>query len=186
MLKLCDKCGKPATDSTHYTFGPVARGTHWFVHRDGYNTTASKVTPSIYLIGSLRNPLSPGVANQLREHGWDVFDDWYAAGEHADDAWRDYERARGHDLVDALEGYAAKHVNDFDQHHLERCQAAVLVMPAGKSGFLELGQVIGMKKPSYIILDGDPDRYDVMFRRATGVYRAIEHFIAKVKPEGLP
>lgn len=132
---------------------------------------------SLYLIGSLRNPRVPEIANELRGAGWDVFDDWYAAGEKADDSWRDYERARGHDCVDALKGYAAQHVDEFDQYHLDRCQVGVLVMPAGKSAFLELGQMIGAKKPAYIILDGDPERYDVMFRRATGVFRSVEEAV---------
>jgi hypothetical protein len=32
----------------------------------------------IYLVGSLRNPGIPVYANQLREHGFDIFDDWHA------------------------------------------------------------------------------------------------------------
>lgn len=153
------------------------------VHADGAECGhAFNAYNSIYLIGSLRNPRVPEAAKMMREAGWDVFDDWYAAGEHADDAWRDYERARGHDVVDALKGLAAKHVDEFDQFHLNRCQHAVLLMKAGSSAHLELGQFIGAGKPSYIILDGDPERYDVMYRRATGVFRTVEEFIKEVKP----
>jgi len=39
----------------------------------------------LYLIGSLRNPRVPEVAEILRWNGHLVFDDWYAAGPEADD-----------------------------------------------------------------------------------------------------
>ncbi len=133
---------------------------------------------SIYLIGSLRNPRVPEVAKLLRGHGYDVFDDWYAAGPNADDHWRDYERERGHDLVTALDGYAARHVFEYDRSHLDRCHTGVLLLPAGKSGHLELGYLIGQGKPGYIVLDGDPDRYDVMYGFADAVYRTVEDMLA--------
>lgn len=123
----------------------------------------------IYLIGSLRNPKVPKLAQILRGQGYEVFDDWYAAGPEADDHWQAYEKSRGHSLVAALDGYAAYHVFHYDKFHLERADAAVLVLPAGKSSHLELGYVIGLGKPGFILLDGEPDRYDVMYRFATGV-----------------
>lgn len=128
----------------------------------------------IYLIGSLRNPKVPEVAARLRRDGHDVFDDWFAAGPEADDFWRDYERGRGHSLPEALDGYAARHVFGFDRHHLDRCEAAVLLLPAGRSGHLELGYVIGAGKPGYILLEDDPERYDVMYAFAKGVYFNVE------------
>ena len=50
----------------------------------------------IYLIGSLRHPRVRQVAEALRAHRLDVFDDWHAAGPEADDIWQQYEMARGH------------------------------------------------------------------------------------------
>lgn len=122
----------------------------------------------IYLIGSLRNPEIPKLAAALRKQlpYVEFFDDWYAAGEAADDSWRDYEKDRGHSFREALEGHAAKHVFSFDKHHLDRASAAVLVLPAGKSGHLELGYVAGSGKPTAILLDADPERYDVMYQFA--------------------
>jgi len=124
---------------------------------------------SIYLIGSLRNPAIPEIGQKLRKLGFDVFDDWYAAGPEADDKWRDYEKARGHSYAEGLQGYAAKHVFEFDLHHLQRCGIAVLIMPAGRSGHLELGYMLGQGKPGYVLMD-DPERWDVMYQFATGVY----------------
>lgn len=128
----------------------------------------------IYLIGSLRNPRIPEIAKALRIVGHDIWDDWFAAGEFADDAWRDYEKGRGHDFAGALAGEAAKHVLAFDRTHLDACDAAILVMPAGKSGHLELGYVLGQGKPGYILLDGEPERYDVMAGLATGVATSLD------------
>lgn len=120
----------------------------------------------IYLIGSLRNLKVPTIAYKLREAGYEVFDDWFAAGPEADDYWQAYEKGRGHSYKEALAGLAAEHVFNFDKKHLDSSDVAVLVMPAGKSGFLELGYMIGSGKPGFILLDGEPERYDVMFKFA--------------------
>lgn len=136
----------------------------------------------IYLIGSLRNPEVPKIAAKLRTAGHEVFDDWVAAGEIADDAWRDYELGRGHTFPQALEGYAANHVYEFDRYHLNRANAGVLIMPAGKSGHMELGYLIGQGKPGYILLDNQPERFDVMYRFAKGVTYDLEQLIQWLKP----
>lgn len=132
---------------------------------------------TIYLIGSLRNARVPLMASLLRDQGHDVFDDWYAAGPEADDKWRDYEQGKGNDLVAALDGYAAKHVYEFDLSHLKRCDAGILLLPSGRSGHLELGFMAGLGKKTYILLDGEPDRYDVMYRFATQCCRTTEELL---------
>jgi hypothetical protein len=128
----------------------------------------------IYLIGSLRNPLVPKVAQWLRSRGHEVFDDWYAAGPRADDHWQEYEQARGHSFVEALDGHAARHVFHYDRSHLDRCDTAVLLLPAGKSGHLEFGYMIGQGKRGYIILDKEPERFDVMYGFGDGVFTTQE------------
>ena len=130
----------------------------------------------IYLIGSLRNPVIPQIANTLREEGHEVFDDWYAAGHEADDMWRDYEKGRGRSFVNALQGLAAEHVFEFDLRHLKRAEIVVLILPAGKSGHLELGWALGQGKRGYILLD-DPERWDFMYKFADGVFYNQEDLI---------
>ena len=131
---------------------------------------------SIYLIGSLRNPEIPKIANLLRLTGYDVFDDWFSAGPEADDRWKEYSQARGEDYKTALEGYAATHVFDFDKYHLDRCDAAILVYPAGRSCGIEFGYAIGQGKPGWVLLDS-PDRWDVMVQFATGWHFDIDGLI---------
>lgn len=133
---------------------------------------------SVYLIGSLRNEAIPKIGNVLRANGFDAFDDWYGAGHEADDKWRDYENIRGREHKDALFGYAARHVFAFDKYHLDRCDLAVLVMPAGKSGHLELGYFVGTGKPGFIYFDAVPERYDVMHQFATNVFTSEEEMLS--------
>ena len=125
---------------------------------------------SIYIIGSLRNPKIPKLTVELQELGLDVFSDWFGAGKIADDSWKRYEESRGRTYEQALKGHAAQHVFAFDKKHLDRCEAAVLLMPGGKSAHLELGYTIGKGKPGFILFDKSPSRWDVMCNFATEVY----------------
>lgn len=138
------------------------------------------------MIGSLRNPKVPLIASAIRKAGFDAFDDWYAAGPEADDFWRDYEKARGHTFSQALDGHAAKNVFAFDKRHLDSSDAAVLVLPAGKSGHLELGYIIGRGKPAVILLEqDDPERFDVMYQFAGCVTGQIEKAIEYLRQQSV-
>ena len=139
-----------------------------------------------YLIGSLRHPDVANLGNKLRQAGIEAFDSWYAAGPHADDCWRDYEKSKGITYQEALQGYAAQHVFQFDKHHLDRCTGAILVCPAGKSAHLELGYVLGKGKPGYVYLPGEPERWDVMLNFATRVCTTFDQLVAAIREEELP
>lgn len=120
----------------------------------------------IYLVGSLRNPKVPTLAEQMRDRQFDVFDDWYGAGNEADDKWQQYENGRKRNYRDALAGHAAQHIFNFDKKHIEAADGILLVLPAGKSGHLEFGYARGIGKASVILLDGEPERFDVMYNFA--------------------
>lgn len=140
-----------------------------------------EVVRSIYVIGSMRNPRVPEVAKALRAIGWDAYDDWHSGGPESDDMWQKYERERGRTYREALAGYHAQNIFDLDKRHLDRCSRAVLVGPCGKSGHLELGYVLGCGKPGYILLDGEPDRLDVMYNFATAIFMSIEEMLGALK-----
>lgn len=131
----------------------------------------------VYVIGSLRNHAIPQVAEMLRSLGHKVFDDWYAAGPEADDYWQKYERAKGSSFAEALAGFAAQHVFAFDKKHLDACDIAVMVMPAGKSAHLELGYCKGLGKQTVIFMDKEPERFDVMYNFADKVCTSDEELI---------
>lgn len=167
--------------------GPDDRIVRWYPSypvlyppTDGRGTLETTSMKSVYVIGSLRNKNIPTVAESLRSTGLDVFDDWYSAGPEADDYLRDYYRGRGLSYSEVLNSYAAKHIFEFDRYHLERCDCAVLVLPAGKSGHLELGYVIGLGKPGYILMDGEPERVDIMHQFATIVTPDLSYIIEDI------
>ena len=147
-------------------------------HQMGFDVPKPLV---IYLIGSLRSPRVPQVAAKLRRAGFEVFDDWHAAGAQADQKWREYEKARGHSYVEALNGYAATHVFEYDMFHLDRADVAVLVMPAGKSGHLEFGWAVGRGKRGYILFDKEPKRFDVMTKMATGRCTSFDQLLRRLR-----
>lgn len=139
---------------------------------------------SIYVIGSLRNPEIPGFANGIeRAVKIEAFADWFSPGPKADDFWRKYAKERGLSYIEALKQSAATHVFEFDKFHLDRCDAAVMLMPAGKSGHLELGYTLGKGKPGYIVFDGEPSRWDVMVQFATKCFFNKEEFFEYLKKE---
>jgi hypothetical protein len=136
----------------------------------------------IYLIGSLKNENVPILAKELREVlGVEVFDDWFSPGPKADDYWRDYEKLRGSTYKQALSNYAGKHIFEFDKHHIDRLSTAVLYMPAGKSGHLELGYMLGQGNRGYVLFDKEPERWDIMYQFATDVFFCKEELLAELK-----
>lgn len=172
----CDRCGgKLPLHSWRLAADPRRFCSEECARNDG------EVSRLIYLIGSLRNPRITEVARQLRDEGLDVFDDWHAAGPDADDEWQRYEKDRGRSFAEALDGAHARCVFDFDRFHLSQSYAAVLVAPAGKSAHLELGWMLGQGKPGYVLLDGEPERYDVMYRFATGVFTDLDALIKELR-----
>lgn len=122
----------------------------------------------IYIIGSLKNTLVPEVAEYLRAKGHDVFDDWYSAGPEADDYWQAHCQQRGMNYEEALASPHANCVFSFDKFYLSLADTVVLVLPAGKSGHVEFGWALGQGKRGLILFPGEPERYDVMYKFATG------------------
>ena len=118
----------------------------------------------IYMIGSLKNEKIPHIAKEIRaiSKSFEVFDDWFSPGPEADDYWRKFEKVRGSTYKQALDNYAAKHIFEFDKFHIDRADIGILVMPAGKSGHMELGYLVGRGKPCFILFDKEPERWDIM------------------------
>lgn len=125
---------------------------------------------TVYLIGALKNWRVVKLANELQQAGFEPFADWITPGPEADSFLLKYAKQRGWSYKQALESHAAKHVFEFDRHHIDRCDMAVLLAPAGKSGHLELGYVIGQGKPGFILFEKEPKRFDVMLQFATKIF----------------
>jgi len=146
-----------------------------------FATGAEQLT-TIYLIGSLRNPEVPKVGNRIRkETGLDIFDDWWSASDDADDWLRDYYKGRSFSYKEAIHSYAAKHIFEFDLHHLDRCDGGILLLPSGKSGHMEMCYLRGQGKPAYILFDKEPERVDIMYNFATDIFFNIEDLINELR-----
>lgn len=135
---------------------------------------------SIYLIGSLRNENVPLIGDKLRAKGFEVFDEWYSAGPEADDHFKKYHQERKISYDAALRGYAARHIFTFDKTHLDRTDIAILVCPSGRSGHLELGYMVGKGKPTYVLMDTDSDRWDLMYQFTNGIFFDINKLIKDI------
>ena len=136
---------------------------------------------TIYLIGALKNWKVITLAKELRTLGFEVFDDWISPGPEADNYWRKFEKLRGSTYKQALNNYAAKHIFEFDKFHLDRCDIGILLMPAGKSGHLELGYLIGQGKRGYILFDKEPKKWDIMYKFCNDVFFNIQDLIKELK-----
>ena len=128
----------------------------------------------VYLVGSLRNPKIPSIANKIRELGYEVFDDWISPGPETDDKWQEYEKTRGRSYKEALAGDHARNVFKFDLKHLENADIVIMVIPCGKSGHLELGWAIGQGKKGYVLFDEEPERYDIMYAFCTDIFFSLD------------
>jgi hypothetical protein len=151
----------------------------WYL-QDAYYRIWKDAT-MIYLIGSLRNPRVRQVALELRRYCYDVFDDWHACGAEADSEWSAYEKERGRSFQEALASPFAQHAFDFDLRYIQAADVGVLVLPAGKSGHLELGYMIGRGQRGYILLDGEPEGWDLMYSLAHGVFSSVEELLPHLK-----
>lgn len=135
----------------------------------------------IYLIGSLRNPKVTEVARALRANDHEVFDQWTASGPEADDIFYAYAKQRGWDSKTALQSAFARSCFNLDRTHIELADVVVLIMPAGKSGHLELGYALGLGKYGYILQDGEPDRLDMMYQFATAVVNNLDELLLELR-----
>jgi nucleoside 2-deoxyribosyltransferase len=136
---------------------------------------------SIYLIGSLRNDKVPELAEELRKEGFSVFDQWHAAGPEADDWYYKYAKARGWSYSEALDSHFARHVFLFDKTHIDAADIGVLLMPAGRSGHIELGYMLGRGKPGFVLFPEEPERFDQMYQFTSGVYFDLASLIAGIQ-----
>lgn len=118
----------------------------------------------VYVAGSMRNPRVLDVALRLRDRGHDVFVDWLSGGPQADEVWQETQQALGLNMRQAVGADYAQNILAFDERHLDRSDAVVVVGPAGKSAHMEaMRHVFKHGRVAYLYLpDGDPERWDIM------------------------
>lgn len=136
----------------------------------------------VYIAGSLRNrDRIIEVSLGFNRAGFETFSNWSATHPDTDDYWRDYHQAHGRNMIEALKQPDSLNTFYFDERNIRASRAFVLVTPAGKSGHLELGFALGRNIPGYILMeDPNPERWDVMYSFANGVFEHTGDLIAEV------
>lgn len=137
----------------------------------------------IYTVGSLKAHVEvEALSARLRLNGHEVFDDWVSAGAEADAIWQAYEQDRGFTYFEALERPSAVKNFEFDLHWLGWADTGVLWLPAGKSAHLELGWLGGHGAETHVVFDGQPKKFDLMYKLADYLWEDAEQlaeFLAK-------
>ena len=178
--RVAQSCGYKDRHDPRWKARQVARRTHYYscscpVCLVPVSSTRSKKV--VYLIGSMANENIPSIAMRLTEAGFEVFAEWFSPGPDADTCWQAFSEDLGRTYKEALNSYHAQEVFEFDKRHLDRCDVGVLVLPAGKSGHMELGYLAGKEKPCYVLFDKEPERYDVMYRFANDVVFSVDELV---------
>lgn len=119
--------------------------------------------PMVYIGGALKSTTVTAVAATLRGLGYDAMDEWITPGPEADRFLHEYEMQRGRGYAESvMHSRAVENTVLFDKSFIDMADAFVMVQPCGKSAHLELGYAAGQGIPTFILLDGDPERFDVM------------------------
>jgi hypothetical protein len=137
----------------------------------------------IYVIGSLANKKIPHFANRLRTLGFEVFDQWWSPGPLADSYLLHYAKIRGMSYKETLADYAAKHIFEFDRHHILAADIVIMLMPSGKSGHMETGFAVGKGKKVYVLFESEPKRFDVMYGFATEIFTKEKDLRMRLKEQ---
>lgn len=145
----------------------------------------SPFAKSIYLIGSLSDSRIPHFANELRNLGFIVYDQWWAPGPLADSYWRHYIKIRGLNYRQALQDWSGKHIFEFDKGLIDNSDIVVVLakQKLGVSASLELGYARGKEKIGYVLFDSEPNRYDVMLGFASDVFFNKQDLFAALQLE---
>jgi nucleoside 2-deoxyribosyltransferase len=129
----------------------------------------------IYLAGSMRNREGIlRVTKALEEAGYAVFHSWINPGEETDDKWMEWQRSLGRDYFEAMVDPHVANVHAFDITWLNKSDALVMLGPAGKSAHAELGYMFGRGKPTCVLMESEPERWDIMTDAfSQGIFRNV-------------
>lgn len=117
----------------------------------------------VYVGGSMRNRKGVlEVAKALEEAGVETFHSWINPGEETDDKWQEWQKSLGRDYFAAMKDPHVANVFNFDKLWLRKSDAFVMVGPAGKSAHAELGFMYGCGKPTVVLMEEEPERWDIM------------------------
>lgn len=111
---------------------------------------------NIYVASSWRNRYQPGVVEELRKLGHEVYD-FKCPPEGSAFSWKQIlpltdSKWTGEELREALQHPFAKRAFAADRNALLACDLCLLVLPCGNSAHLELGWVTGKRRPCLVYI----------------------------------
>jgi hypothetical protein len=156
-------------------------GDDHLIHEDDIEVFQLKV----YVASSWRNYRQPEVVDYLRQKGYEVYDfrnpkegDNGFSWREIDDNWKNWTSAQ---FIEGLKHPVAQAGFKSDMDALEACDACVLVLPCGRSAHLELGQAVGAKKNTYVLLDESPLEPELMYLMCTALCTSLDQLYEKMK-----
>lgn len=109
----------------------------------------------VYVASSWRNYLQPAVVAVLRASGIDCYDFKNPAPEKSGFSWKsidpNWQQWTPQQWRDAIGGPIAKEGYALDKGGMDKADACVLVLPAGRSAHLEAGYMAGQGKPVFTL-----------------------------------
>lgn len=148
----------------------------------------------IYVASSWRNPYQPGIVEDLRAQGHEVYDFRHPpGGDHLGFSWSDVDPDwpswAAEQYVAALDHPIAQAGFDSDFNAMTWADACVLVLPCGRSAHLEAGWFAGAGKPVWILLDANEFQRDaghhvteLMYKMATRIFTMTDELLLAVFP----
>jgi hypothetical protein len=139
------------------------------------------MSKKIYLATSWKNPHYYGVYKTLLKAGHTVYDfrregfGWESTDPNWKEKFDDFE-AYMNALVSqtAVDGF----LRDFGA--MEWADTGVLLTPCGRSAHLELGWMVGKKKPCYILLT-EPQEWELMYLLADKIVNSTDALLDLLK-----
>lgn len=125
---------------------------------------------NIYVASSWRNNVQPLVVVALRRIGHKVYDFKHPEPGNTGFSWSaidpNWKAWTPQQYREALEHPIAVAGHALDLTALDKCDACVLVLPAGRSASWELGYAMGQRKLAYVFML-EPQEPELMYRGAT-------------------
>lgn len=132
----------------------------------------------IYLASSWRNPFQQDTVEILRSDGHEVYDFQKPGNDRGAFSWAkcdpDWESWTPDEFIEVMKhSTIAAGGWTSDYRAMRWCDTGILLMPAGNSAHVEIGQLMEMRKRTIIILSGKDFKPDLMYLGADHIVRSL-------------
>ena len=145
--------------------------------------------PKIYIVGSLANipnvnKLRDALIKLYKEDGHkEVNDAWTAHGPTPDVIYYNYCKSLNFTYEEAIKHQVCRSIFELDKTFINQSEIVILLGPAGKSAYAELGYAYAKGKHTIICRDKEPRDYekiDVMENFAKFIFNNIDEVVTHI------